>query len=135
MNLSWLKNLFKNTVFFTVLTSTTTALAQTFDYSLLIGEWSQPGMCDTERYVYTNEGKYLRLEKPGENNLWQTTYEGVYVVKPEGDLVVIAEGMQEGGFGFLTQELTSTRYVSQESIPGENEPGGTFEYEKCPSQN
>lgn len=43
--------------------------------------------------------------------------------------------MQEGGFGFLTQELTSTRYVSQESIPGENEPGGTSEYEKCPSRN
>lgn len=92
-------------------------------------------MCDTNRYVYTNEGKYLRLEKQGVNNLWQTSYQGFYVVKPESDLVVIAEGMQEGSFGFHTQELTGTRYVSQESIPGENEPGDIFESEKCPSRN
>ena len=135
MNFSWQKNLLKSTVFFTVLASTSTVLAQTFDYSLLIGEWSQPGMCDTKRYVYTDEGKYIGLEKPGVNSLWQTWYEGFYIVKPESNLVVIAEGMKEGGFGFLTKELTQQSYVSQESIPGENEPGGIFEYVKCPSRN
>ena len=128
------KNLFQSSIILTLLFTTPKVLAQTFDYSLLIGEWSQPGMCDTKRYVYTDEGKYIGLEKLEVNSLWQTWYEGFYVVKPEINLVVIAEGMNQSGFGFYTQKLTETRYVSQESIPGQNELGGIFKYVKCPSR-
>ena len=133
MNFCWLKNLFKNTVFFTVLASTTTVSAQTFDYSLLVGEWGLSGTCDTKRYVYTADGKYILLEKKTDNS-WQTSYEGLYEVKPETDLVVIAEGEQQGGFVFSTVELTEQSYIFQELIPGESQAENTFEFTRCPSR-
>ena len=128
---NWQRFLVQSTVISTLSANAPKILAQTFDYSLLVGEWSQPGMCDTSRYVYTAEGDYTRLKKEGDGD-WQTVYQGVYVVKPDNS-VVIAEGTQEGGFAFNTVELTEQNYVSQEVISG----GGTqktFSYEKCPSR-
>ena len=114
MKLNLQKNLVTSTIFCSLLTVVPSVLAQTFDYSLLIGEWSAPGMCDEERYVYTANGRYLLLEKAADDPTWQTVYEGVYVVKPELEAVVIAEGMNMGGFIFKTIKLNDTTYRSLE---------------------
>ena len=134
MKFIWQRNIFKSTIVCALFTATPMVLAQTFDYSLLVGEWGLSGTCDTSRYVYTADGKYTVLEKKADNS-WQTSYEGLYEVKPETDLVVIAEGEQQGGFGFSTVELTEQSYISYEVIPGESQAGNTFEYTKCPSRS
>ena len=106
------------------------AIASSIDYSFLIGEWSFPGMCDTSRYVYGEDGSYASLSKEAEDSSWQTNFEGIYVIKPEADLVVIAENHNSGGWGFKTLKLNQKTYISTEIIPGEGE-GNSFAYEKC----
>lgn len=114
MKLDRRKNLVASMIFGSLLTVVPSVLAQTFNYSLLVGEWSNPGMCEAKRYVYTANGEYLLLEKTANSSTWQTLYEGVYVVKPELEAVVIAEGMNMGGFIFKTIELNDTTYRSLE---------------------
>ena len=133
MKLYWQTKLFQSTIISTFLASTPSVSAQTFDYSLLFGEWSQPGMCDEKRFIYTADGSYSVKEKVDNSN-WQTTYEGIYVIKPEIDSIVISEESHQGGFLFSTLELTEWTYRSEEPIStqmGEVEQVRTFEYEKC----
>ncbi|MFH7026706.1 MAG: hypothetical protein ACHBN1_15160 [Heteroscytonema crispum UTEX LB 1556] len=108
--------------------------AGTPNVSSLVGEWSQKGLCNKVRYVYTFNGKYMTLEKKA--GKWKTTYQGIYVYTP-GQLV-IADGPNMGGVtakidelnrnAFRGEWLTSAENDNLDSKERKDEP---FNYVKC----
>lgn len=129
MELNLLKRFIKIAVIFTFFAISNPVKAQKFDYSLLLGEWSLPGMCNIRRYIYADNGNYSFLEKKQREEKWQPVFQGEYVVK--ADAVIISEYEDPGGFVFETIKLTKRTYVSKEYTPREGYEDAVT-YERCP---
>lgn len=106
------------------------------DRNLLVGEWSKPGQCSKSRFIYTSDGRYMRIEKNGTN--WRTIYNGIYVTSPgRTNAVVIAEGLNMGGEIIDIRELTPTTYKGEWQVPlsesiSVSKPEDTsFSYVRC----
>jgi hypothetical protein len=82
------------------------ALAQkNIDFSLLIGEWSEQGKCNTTRYIFTQDERYQFIEKS--QGKWKTLFNGIYVTKSP-NVVVIGETQDTGGDSLEISKLTQT---------------------------
>ena len=61
------------------------ALAQNrIDISLLVGEWSEKGKCNSSRYVFTKNGRFQTLAK--KTGRWKTFFNGTYTRKNSNSL-------------------------------------------------
>ena len=118
--------------------------AQTVDYGLLVGTWSEAGHCEVSMRLFTGDGRYVWLERQYESQEWSLAHAGVYVpwsaeeARAAGvpGAVVIAEGLDMGGFvleilALSERSLTLTFQAGEE--PGE-EDGETITWVRCPLQ-
>jgi hypothetical protein len=118
-----------------ILTSHSSLPANAIDFSLLIGEWSKPGQCNKERYIYSSNRKYTWAQKKG--NIWRTTYKGIYVLRPEQKAVVIGDRLNTGGYTIDINELTQTTYKGEwnislsEGLSFDNPNDAKFTFIKC----
>jgi hypothetical protein len=103
------------------------ATAQTIDYSLIVGEWSFPKMCEQKRYIYTDNGQYIWIEK--KEGVWQTEYQGNYVTRPEFNGIVIAEEGLLEGFSFEIIKLNKMNFILKDLSDGI-----TLFYQRCPNR-
>jgi hypothetical protein len=108
--------------------------AGTLNASSLVAEWSQKGLCNKVRYVYTSNGKYMTLEKT--TGKWKTKYQGIYVYTP-GQLV-IADGSNMGGITAKIDELNRNAFrgewlttAENDNLDSEERKNEPFNYVKC----
>jgi hypothetical protein len=119
----------------TAFTSQFSFPANAINFSLLMGEWSKPGQCNKERYIYSPNKKYLWMQKKG--NIWKTIYKGIYVHKPKQKAVVIGEGPNTGGYTIDIRELSKTTYKGEwnislsEGLSFDNPNDAKFIFVKC----
>jgi len=113
------------------------------DYSLLIGEWSEPGACNQMRYVYTADRRYMWMEK--KKGSWTTNFEGIYVPLNNTNLetpgaVIISERANQGGNYVEIHKLNQTTYSGMwntklsEGLSFDNPDDAFFAYVRCPSR-
>jgi hypothetical protein len=115
------------------------------DYSLLVGEWSEPGACNRTRYIYTLDNRYFLLKKKGGE--WTTEYAGIYIPLLNHQLAFLEEGNTgairildkpgTAGFIFTVRQLTPTIYKSElySDSNGESESiGEKYNWVKCPNR-
>jgi hypothetical protein len=82
------------------------ALAQkNIDFSLLIGEWSKQGKCNTTRYIFTQDERYQLIEKS--QGKWKTLFNGIYVIKSP-NIVAVGETRDTGEYSVEISKLTRT---------------------------
>jgi hypothetical protein len=104
-------------------------------FSLLLGEWSKSGQCSTERFIYTENSKYIWMQKKG--STWNISYRGIYVPKPELNSVFIADGPNMGGYVVNIYELNQTIYRGawntelSEGLSFDNPEDAKFTYVRC----
>lgn len=112
------------------------AIKTKIDFSLLTGEWSKPGQCDRDRFVYSLKNKYSWIQK--KNGAWKTMYKGIYVHRPKQNSIVIGDGPNMGGAVIDIYKLTQTYYKGEwnvsasEGLTIENPDDAKFSYVKCP---
>jgi hypothetical protein len=104
------------------------------DYALLVGEWSKPGQCDRQRFIYKQAGnKYIWAQK--KNSKWKNVYQGIYVRNPERNSVIIGDGPNMGGETIDVYELTRSKYrgewKSSNELSFDNPEDAKFTYVRC----
>ncbi|WP_404783694.1 hypothetical protein [Altericista sp. CCNU0014] len=103
------------------------------DYDLLAGEWSKPGQCDRQRFIYRQPGnKYIWAQK--KNSQWKNVYQGIYVRYPERNTVVIGDGPNMGGETIGVYELTRLKYRGEwkgNELSFDNPDDAKFTYVRC----
>jgi hypothetical protein len=109
----------------------TTKASKKINPALLVGEWSQSGKCNSERFIYTSNGKYIWRKKQGRR--WKNQYEGIYVFKD--GIIVVADGLNMGGAQINIFSLTSKsfigKWVATEELTFENPEDAKINYTRC----
>jgi hypothetical protein len=116
--------------------------AQPVNYDLLVGSWSEPGQCEVSLRLLTGDGRYVWLERPYEDAEWSLAYAGVYVpwsaeeARAAGvrGAIVIAEGLDMGGFVFEVNALseTSVRLIYRGNEETSEKDGEPRTWVRCP---
>ncbi|MEH2108465.1 hypothetical protein [Nostoc sp.] len=108
-----------------------TKASKTINSALLIGEWSQAGKCNYERFIYTSNGKYIWRKKEGRR--WKNQYQGIYVFK--NGILIVADGPNTGGAQINIYSLTRKSFigtwVATEELTFENPEDAKINYTKC----
>ncbi|HEY9625788.1 MAG TPA: hypothetical protein V6C84_00665 [Coleofasciculaceae cyanobacterium] len=118
------------------------------DYSLLVGEWAGSGLCDSSRYVFTQDERYLWIEN--KNGRWNTLYEGIYFPLDDRRLnrlslkspgaVIVADGPNMGGSMIEVHTLTQATYSGMwnvalsDGLSFDNPDNAFFAYVRCPAR-
>ena len=99
-------------------------------HSLLIGQWSSPGKCNSERQIYTSNGEYFFRKRL--SGKWKTTFKGIYIVKDEVIRLLLNGAMEYDDFNI---KYLDTKTLKLESIPdAENDQDNNkFTFLKCSS--
>ena len=115
------------------------AATPTVNYNLLVGEWSKPGECERNRYIYTANGQYMWIEKNEQD--WRSVYTGIYVIDSQNpNSIVIAEGRDMGGDVITISELTPNTFKGEwnvsmsEELNFDHPEDAVFSYIKCPTR-
>jgi hypothetical protein len=97
------------------------------DKSLLVGEWSEGGMCNNSRNVFTQDGQYLWLEN--RDGTWSPNFQGIFRIG-EDNTVAVAENENTGGNALQIQSLTQSSLVGKwiDIYSGE---GNSVTYIRC----
>lgn len=113
--------------------SDTTKASKKINTALLVGEWSQSGKCNLERFIYTSDGKYIWRKK--EARTWRNQYKGIYMFQDRK--VVVADGPNMGGAEINISSLTSKSFIGEwvatEELTFENPEDAKINYVKCKS--
>jgi len=119
--------------------------------SLLVGEWSKPETCSINRTVFTQDGRYIWIEK--KDGVWKNSFEGIYLPM-EGELlsvlqrespealnaVIVAEGPSMGGSVAEVHEATQDALRGMwnvkwsEDLSFENPNDAFFSFSRCPER-
>ncbi|BAY62176.1 hypothetical protein NIES22_22450 [Calothrix brevissima NIES-22] len=59
-----------------------------FDFSLIVGEWSEKGKCNSSRYVFMPDGSYQSLVKKKDTGSWNIFFLGKYERKSSDSLAI-----------------------------------------------
>jgi hypothetical protein len=112
-----------------VLSFTSDLVAQkTFEPSLLVGEWSEPGQCNSSRQVFTSDGRYRWIEN--QRGKWTTRFQGVYTIE-KGNTVAIAETGKPVENGLQVSSLTQTSLSAKLVNEGDENERPVVTYTRC----
>ncbi|HLO89122.1 MAG TPA: hypothetical protein VK203_29515 [Nostocaceae cyanobacterium] len=105
-----------------------------FNFSLIVGEWSEKGKCNSSRYVFTKDGRYQSLFR--EKGRWNLFFNGNYTRRNYDSLTISHTNDNNESFEDVLQvyNLSSTELSGKWFISIEDDTTESFSWQRCTSR-